>query len=109
MWPVLSLNPTRRLRRRNARLRHLTAYARPQAPLRRLRRRPRLPLRLHPGVVAALARPERRGRRADGRAVSRAPDRDALLAERPEPHLPRGRVLRTRPRPRREAARQRPP
>ena len=46
----------RPLRRRNRCLRQSGAHARPEAPLRCLRGRPRLPLRLHARVVAALAR-----------------------------------------------------
>ena len=70
-----------RLRRRNGRLRHY-AHACAQAALRRLGGRPRLPLRLHARLVAALEGPLRRGRRARRHAVPRPADRDAVVADR---------------------------
>ena len=73
-------------------------HARPEAARRRLRGRPRLPLRLHARVVAALEGPLRGGRRPRRRAVPRPPGRVALVAHRAEPDVRRGRVLRAPPR-----------
>ncbi len=86
------------LPRRNGLLRNY-GDACAEASLRRLRRRPRLPLRLHPGLVAAVEGAQRRGRRADRRALPRTADRDALVGIRAEPGL-RARV---RPTPARAA------
>ena len=64
---------------------------RAEDPRRRLGGRPRLPLRLHARVVAALEGAVRGRRRPDRHAVPRAAGRVALVAHRAEPDLPRGR------------------
>src|SRR5438132_7257130 len=60
----------------------------------RVRDRPRLPLRLHPRLVAAVegAVPDRR--RPDRHAVPWAPNRFAVVADGTQPPVPRGRALR---------------
>ena len=90
----------RPLRRRNPPLRHLRR-ARAEDPRRRVRRRPRLPLRLHSCLVAALEGAVRGRRRPDRHALPRAADRVAVVAHRAEPDLRRGRVVRARARRRR--------
>ena len=87
----------RALRRRNPPLRHFTR-ARPEDPRGRVRGRPRLSLRLHARLVAALEGPVRGGRRPDRDAVPRPADRVAVVAHRAEPDLHRGRVVRARAR-----------
>ena len=63
-------------------------------PRRCVRGRPRLPLRLHARVVAALEGDVRGRRRLDRDAVPRPAGRVAVVAESSEPHLARGRVVR---------------
>src|SRR5712691_1798290 len=79
----------------------------PEDPRRRLGGRPRLPLRLHARLVAALEGHGRSGHRPPGHDVPRQGDRVALVADGPESALPRGRDLR-RGAPRRRAAEGRP-
>ena len=86
----------RALRRRNAPLRHF-ARARSEAPRGRLCGRPRLPLRLHARLVAALEGPVRGGRRPRRHAVPRPADRVAVVADGAEPDLS-SRVSRSRAR-----------
>ena len=87
-----------------------SAHARPQAPLRRLRGRPRLPLRLHPRVVAALARPATtRGRSSSSRRTAGGRSRrrtGGARRTRPTSRASRTRKLRDA---RGEAEGQRPP
>ncbi len=60
----------------------------------RVRRRPRLPLRLHAGVVAALEGPARGRVRPDRHSVPRPARGEPVVAYGAEPLLPRGRALR---------------
>src|SRR5581483_10928210 len=62
---------------------------------RRLRGRPRLPVRLHARLVAALEGVVRGRRRPAGDALPRASDRVAVVADGTEPGLSRGGVVRT--------------
>ena len=57
-------------------------------PRRRIRGRPRLPVRLHAGLVAAVEGPQRIGRRSRRHAVPRPAHRIAVVAYRAEPHVP---------------------
>src|SRR5262249_23567786 len=78
-----------------------------QDPGRRVCGRPRLSLRLHARLVAALEGARRGRRRPDRDAGPRARGRGALVANRAEPAVPRGRGVRGSPR-RRGAAEGRP-
>ena len=65
----------------------------PEDPRGRLGDRPRLPLRLHARVVAALEGPLRGRRRPHRHALPRPTRRVPLVADRVQPRLPRGRGL----------------
>src|SRR5690349_5713870 len=71
-------------------LSHTPRRARAEAPRGRLRGRPRLPLRVHTRLVAALEGPLRGGLRPGRHAVPGTAGRVAVVADLPEPRLPRG-------------------
>ena len=65
----------------------------PEDPRGRLRDRPRLPVRLHTGLVAAVERDVRGGGRPRRDSVPRSPGRVPVVACGAEPHVSRRRVL----------------
>ena len=87
--PAVAATNCRRRRARSGAVPRLSARGKASPPRRRVGGRPRFPLRLHAGVVAALEGPLRAGRRPRRHAVPRPPGRVAVVAHCPEPDVPR--------------------